>query len=954
MPKSGTLSSRTEIHRASQLCKRMEHTLESGRWQCAIKLGESVLRCVPHHLWAECLLGQAYLAQGRVRHAQACFRAILERDPECTAAQIGLSVELAFGSQAGRNSEVDRAYRSHLSFQQPQERRGGLIASLEDRWQHTQNLWRLGRLQEASAEAQRMLQLMPESLRATLLLADIAWQNGEGQEFAECLRRAQGLDASGVVARRILGDEHPLLHTLVFDPFCHVDAHDWQKGTQDSEALQSRDHSADTRPEWQEDSVLPPANPPWLLDSCSPSTGLSSPSSATANRTAHWTGDVSPKGLDARAGTDGELAEIELELEHIAALLGADEVSALLSTRGPQSTALSPETPPGSSRAISIPSILSSRPQILPTRRRGTSPLTTSWELILSNRTELEAKYGEPGASRIHQALTELANVTSDEGIVQATVLYLDDERSLQPYGLGPADPRDPEQIGFTLARIEERLADERGGRLAPTYFLLVGGDDIIPFHTLADPSEDQDEFLMSDHPYACRNGSHLSFERAVGRLPDGASDRPDYLLRLITVATEAHRRQGPQSPHPRNSLWQTLEGWLGRARRDGMMASFGYTASVWRRAAREVFSAIDPATHLRTSPPLNSETMPPLGPIAPRFGYFNLHGLRDSAYWYGHRDPAYTADYPLFPVAMKPDNIPFVSRPEGIVFSEACYGAHVVSKDEASSITLRFLAAQALGVVGSTALAYGGIDIPLVGADLLARAFWERVMAGCPLGEALRQAKQALIQEMLVRQGYLDPEDQKALLSFVLYGDPTLVVEAQRGADTYERSSKTVDERGMLPLQGMATMHSGLGLNVLRSRQRTIPPSVTLCRRPVPKGEIVPPELVDRVRREVASYLPSSIWEDVTVSTQAVCRRDTCDGGCSLGRSDRSTTAVAKAQAAQRGVEWLPQHAELVFTLQERLPAMVERADTASLHHQIAKLTVDSEGHLVKVSVSR
>jgi hypothetical protein len=41
------------------------------------------------------------------------------------------------------------------------------------------------------------------------------------------------------------------------------------------------------------------------------------------------------------------------------------------------------------------------------------------------------------------------------------------------------------------------------------------------------------------------------------------------------------------------------------------------------------------------------------------------------------------------------------------------------------------------------------------------------------PAGEALRRAKISLAQQMLKRQGYLDSEDQKTLISFILLGDP-------------------------------------------------------------------------------------------------------------------------------------------------------------------------------------
>jgi len=399
------------------------------------------------------------------------------------------------------------------------------------------------------------------------------------------------------------------------------------------------------------------------------------------------------------------------------------------------------------------------------------------------------------------------------------------------------------------------------------------------------------------------------------------------------------------------------VAGWLGRARLYPPTTSFGYTASIWRRAAREVFGSIGQASLLRTSPPLTCEEMPPLGPIAPRFSYFNLHGLRDSAYWYGQRDPTYAASYPLFPVAIEPDNIPVVPHPEAIVFSEACYGAYILNKHQMSSLALRFLAAQALGVVGSTALAYGAIDAPLVGADLLARAFWERVKAGSPLGEALRLAKRALIQEMLARQGYLDPEDEKTILSFVLYGDPTLVVEAGAGDEGLGMPSSATGEREAFSLQRRVNPQVISMLHIPSSANGDERTASTLCRRPVSKAGVVSPELMTRVRHRLASYLPSSVWTDVTVSAQTLCSENRCHQQCSLCRalaSDQSATPVPQAQTAKTGREYLPAHAELVFTLQQKSSAPEEIADKVAVHHQIVKVTVDSRGHLVKVAISR
>mgnify|MGYP001081235206 CR=1 FL=1 len=69
--------------------------------------------------------------------------------------------------------------------------------------------------------------------------------------------------------------------------------------------------------------------------------------------------------------------------------------------------------------------------------------------------------------------------------------------------------------------------------------------------------------------------------------------------------------------------------------------------------------------------------------------------------------------------------------------------------------------------------MAYGSIAAPLAAADLLGHTFWRYLHEGFPAGEALRQAKIHLASSMSQRQGYLDGEDQKTLISFILFGDP-------------------------------------------------------------------------------------------------------------------------------------------------------------------------------------
>ena len=61
----------------------------------------------------------------------------------------------------------------------------------------------------------------------------------------------------------------------------------------------------------------------------------------------------------------------------------------------------------------------------------------------------------------------------------------------------------------------------------------------------------------------------------------------------------------------------------------------------------------------------------------------------------------------------------------------------------------------------------------PLIAADYLAESFWRQVVEGQAAGYALIQAKLNLVEEMTRKQGFLDGEDQKTILSFILFGDP-------------------------------------------------------------------------------------------------------------------------------------------------------------------------------------
>ncbi len=226
---------------------------------------------------------------------------------------------------------------------------------------------------------------------------------------------------------------------------------------------------------------------------------------------------------------------------------------------------------------------------------------------------------------------------------------------------------------------------------------------------------------------------------------------------------------------------------------------------------------------------------------------YYNLHGLADAPEWYGQKDSSDTSSDPDYPVALSPKNLVKNGSAPQLVYSEACYGAHVFEKSEDQSIALKFLSIGSRAFVGSTTIAYGSVTAPLIGADLLGFHFWKYLRDGSTVGEALLQGKIALAREMNQRQGFLDGEDQKTLISFVLYGDPL------SGYEAFNTRSKTI------------------------LRSKTHPAVKTICDRQTTEGEkvVISQAVLKEVKAIVEAYLPGLEDADFAVSAM----HEECEG---------------------------------------------------------------------------
>lgn len=385
--------------------------------------------------------------------------------------------------------------------------------------------------------------------------------------------------------------------------------------------------------------------------------------------------------------------------------------------------------------------------------------------VILLSPKLLRAKFGPEASQKVIGLIEELAHVTAKRRRVAVALLAPDSPAA--EFDLKPVNPSNAWDVKIMLHDLDRRLM-QKGQAIGS--LLIIGSDDLLPFHRLPNPTDDIDDDIPSDNPYGTSDDNYFIPEWPVGRLPSPCGRDPEPLCRLLRSTIDAHQSAAPGAPWLWAILFRLLQRWL----KEPAPSSVGYAAGIWKEASAEVFAAIGEGKDLHTSPPLDCGSAPSLGKA--QLSYFNLHGVEDGPNWFGQRD--FTDEYgPLYPVALKPDQASNgdAGTPKAIL-TEACYGANILNKSEPdAALCLRFLNDGAVAFVGSTKIAYGSIAPPLIGADMLARMFWENLFAGLSVGEALRRAKLNLAHTMHRRQNFLDGEDQKTLISFVLYGDPLL-----------------------------------------------------------------------------------------------------------------------------------------------------------------------------------
>ncbi|HEM62024.1 MAG TPA: tetratricopeptide repeat protein, partial [Chloroflexi bacterium] len=711
-------------------------SLDLGHEELGILLLEHLLDQLPTHLGAHCLVGKRHLALGRLDEAAEHFERALSIDPVRLSAIQGVAeAESARGVPQEENAALSRLLSLY-----PWERGAGCPPSGPQEGlsilSQGRILTRCGRHLEAAAyyrvACSQTVEDSEERAILELILGQALWAARDQEAARPLLEKVAGSHASWVRPRLLLAD------------MALRDGED-AKGVallHDARALDSS--GAVARELLEGRSEL--AN---FLEQ-----GFSVPT--PAEETVEGASELLIS-LSLGDPVPPPATETSAESQSVAKSEPRPHVEPLEDAQGTTSTGGG-----GLDTTVDISKDVAGSDGCLPESGEGV-------RLVLSSRRGLVARYGEEGYRQVDERLSGLCQAAARSTGDETIKLYVDEESSLQEFGVEPVDAADAPQITGLLIEIDSRLrSDNRGLRS----LLIIGGDKIIPFHRLANPADDDDPEILSDWPYAAVGGQPLASRFAVGRIPDNRPDDVDGFLGILDHAIAHHQAARRGGNGLSGSFWRNP---LRRVLSAGARAtsSVCYTAQIWAEASRSVFGLIGDANNLEVSPPLTDYDFLTAHEQIPGLSYFNLHGFQGSPYWYGHGESEDGSA--LVPVALTPLSLSWSNVENTVVYSEACYGADLAREYPEGSIPVNFLKGGALAFVGSTSMSYGALEPPLSGADLLGVHLWEGIVGGLPTGDALRRARASFVQSAAAQQGYLDGEDQKALLSFVLYGDPSL-----------------------------------------------------------------------------------------------------------------------------------------------------------------------------------
>jgi hypothetical protein len=251
---------------------------------------------------------------------------------------------------------------------------------------------------------------------------------------------------------------------------------------------------------------------------------------------------------------------------------------------------------------------------------------------------------------------------------------------------------------------------------------LIVGGHDIVPFSEL--PNLADSDTLYTDDVYGdFDHDVNTVIDKPVARIPDG-NDLDLVLTQFGTTGTT-----------------------------DTNNFSLANNARPWAATIANMFGS----NILWSLPTLHN--LINAASVPARIDYFMLHGSRDdTTTWWGE------GSNPL-PQAFRV----YLANSRGTVFSGCCYGAYVIDKNPANSISLAFLKSGARCFIGCTGIHYSGptqAALTTLGGRFHS-LFFTTFLAGDTQLDAFYQAKRQYATEAATA------EQDKVMHEFVYFGRP-------------------------------------------------------------------------------------------------------------------------------------------------------------------------------------
>jgi len=271
----------------------------------------------------------------------------------------------------------------------------------------------------------------------------------------------------------------------------------------------------------------------------------------------------------------------------------------------------------------------------------------------------------------------------------------------------------------------------------------LVGNCDVIPMPELNNPTEDDDPVVPADQVYFCSNDSLYYIPNKIGsRIPDEQLNPTwDY------ISTVLKNQIAWKNNKTKNQNW------------------FSIVAKVWNGTG-QLMHDLFKMDELNISPTITYQNLKIID-INKKIAYINLHGGNNIPGFYNQQGSDYS-------VALIPQKDIFNGC---FVSSLACYGAQIANRNMSTSICLSAMYNDCVAFLGSTNTAYGGSNAPLVCGDLLSKFVFENLLSGQTVGQALMNGKIQFATDTIKQFGSMNGPAKKTLLSFVLYGNPDIVL---------------------------------------------------------------------------------------------------------------------------------------------------------------------------------